>query len=205
MSNNKILVIDDEKETLELVVDYLSDYYLVSSSISSSNALQMIADMDFDMILLDINMPIFNGFELCKKIKSISGYEDVPLIFISALSDLEKIEMGFELGAVDYIVKPFKLQELKLRINRHLMIAKKQKELIQKQVDLNEQIRQLTNELMNGKEDDFASRENNFSANYKRIKETKQKNEDFNIKLKEIQLKLENQRELLIKTKMMLS
>lgn len=209
-SSYKILLVDDEKDNLELLTDYLEEDYEVFSTTNAEDALQLIAQYIFDAIILDINMPGMNGLELCSVIKTKKTYKDIPIIFLSGLSDMEKIEQGFKNGAVDYMIKPFNLQELTIRLATHIKVSKKYIELFEEQIKLNNQIHSLTQELIETKnnillkEEHFSNREDNFSSNNERIIENKKRSEDFNIKALQIQEKLQRQKELLEKTKKML-
>ena len=117
----KILVVEDDEFIGESIKDYFEfqgnrvDYFS-----SSKKALNTIHPLYYDIFLFDVNMEGMNGFELYKELKR---YVDVPVIFITAYSDIEHIEEAFELGASDYIKKPFDFKELELRIKRLLFSA----------------------------------------------------------------------------------
>ncbi|MEO1927441.1 MAG: response regulator transcription factor [Nautiliaceae bacterium] len=113
----KILLVEDDEFIGESIKDYLElqnnrvDYYS-----SSLKALEEIYPGNYDIYLLDLNMPQMSGYELYEELKKYAS--DIPVIFITAYSDIEHIEKAFELGAADYVKKPFELKELELRIKR---------------------------------------------------------------------------------------
>jgi len=113
----KILLVEDDEFIGESIKDYLElqnnrvDYYS-----SPLKALEEIYPGNYDIYLLDLNMPQMSGYELYEELKKYAS--DIPVIFITAYSDIEHIEKAFELGAADYIKKPFELKELELRIKR---------------------------------------------------------------------------------------
>ncbi|QCT94369.1 response regulator transcription factor [Caminibacter mediatlanticus TB-2] len=113
----KILVVEDDIFIGESIKDYFElqgnrvDYYS-----SPLKALEEIYPSNYDIFLIDINMPEMNGYEFYNELKNYAS--DVPVIFITAYSDIEHIEKAFDLGAADYIKKPFELKELELRVKR---------------------------------------------------------------------------------------
>lgn len=120
--NAKILAVDDTELNIDIIVNALQDNYDLRVALKGSEALRLIHEELPDLILLDINMPEMDGFEVCQKIKQIPGAEDIPVIFVSANSHLESKIKAFELGGVDYIVKPYNVFEIKSRINTQLEI-----------------------------------------------------------------------------------
>ncbi len=136
-SEFKILIVDDEIFNVEVVIGFLEDEnYNLSYSTHPRDALEKIYKENFDLILLDINMPDINGIEVCKRIKSDDASKDIPVIFLSAFNDTKTITDGFEVGAVDYIVKPFNGLELIARVQTHIQLRKYIKELQIKQEKL---------------------------------------------------------------------
>ena len=109
----KILAVDDTPTNLEVVVETLSAAgYKVATATNGLRALKRLETYVPDLILLDIQMPGMDGFEVCQKLKTSSRTAAIPVIFITAFSDLDNISKGFSLGAVDYITKPFRDAEL---------------------------------------------------------------------------------------------
>lgn len=133
----KVLVVDDSAENLRVLSSILAKDYSVSISNSAGRALEILKEFDdFDIILLDIMMPEMDGINLCKLIKSQHKFADVPIIFISGLTDIKDKRLAFEAGGVDYIVKPFEKEEVLLRVGTHLRIRRLQKELLSKNKEL---------------------------------------------------------------------
>lgn len=136
-SEFKIFVIDDEIFNIEVVLGFLEDEgYQLSYNTNPKKALERIYDESFDLILLDINMPELDGIKLCKKIKDDAKTKDIPVIFLSAFSDMATITEAFSVGGVDYVTKPFNGLELIARVNTHMEIRKYIKELQLKQEKL---------------------------------------------------------------------
>jgi len=116
-----ILIVDDNPQNLQLMGSIIYEKgYNVSVSTSGANALESISMQLPDLILLDIQMPEMDGFEVCEILKSNSITKDIPIIFLTAVTDSENIVRGFEMGAVDYITKPFNKGELIARIATHI-------------------------------------------------------------------------------------
>ena len=122
MSKATILCVDDTKNNIDLLVELLVDYNVVVS-LNAANALEILKEMPIDLILLDIMMPVMDGFELCAIIKKDERIKDIPLLFITAKADEQSIEKGYELGALDYVTKPFKPRELLSRVKTHLKMS----------------------------------------------------------------------------------
>ncbi|MBF0329380.1 MAG: response regulator [Nitrospirae bacterium] len=119
--NNTILVVDDTHESLKLLTDILRmEGYKVLSADSGSLALASVAVNAPELILLDIFMPDMDGFDVLQKLKEREESRDIPVIFLSALTEAEKRVEGLKLGAVDFITKPFQREELLVRVKNHL-------------------------------------------------------------------------------------
>lgn len=116
-----ILVVDDNPKNLQIIALTLRElkYKLIIAD-SGQKAIDLSDRYQVDLILLDVMMPGVDGFEVCKVIKSDPKYQGIPIIFLTALSDKTNLVKGFELGAVDYITKPFNKEELVSRIKTHL-------------------------------------------------------------------------------------
>ncbi len=130
-----ILMVDDNPANLELLSGMLTGRgYKVRAAISGAMALQAVRSDPPDLILLDINMPGMNGFEVCAKLKADKGSREIPVIFLSVLSEtLDKVT-AFGTGGVDYITKPFQLEEVEARVATHLEL-RRQKRLLQESYD----------------------------------------------------------------------
>ena len=120
-----ILIVDDIPTNLDVLSETLSSVgYDVAIATSGERALKQLARKLPDLILLDIKMPDMDGFEICQKIKANPNTCNVPIIFMTALADIESKIKGFELGGLDYIIKPFQEQEVLARIKTHLQLSR---------------------------------------------------------------------------------
>ncbi len=118
---SNILLVDDSQTNTYMLKELLSTFgYNAHESFSGVEALEAIKKYEFDLILLDIIMPEQDGFDVCRTIKQMDKYKNIPIIFLTALTDLNSIEKGFDMGAVDFITKPFKPKEIIARIKTHL-------------------------------------------------------------------------------------
>lgn len=132
-----ILVVDDEKLNIELASIYLKEEgYKVSFALNAIGAMESVSKFDIDLILLDINMPKTDGFEVCKMLKNDTNTKDIPVVFLTAQTDIKYISKAFEVGGVDYISKPFNNIELKARVKTHLQNLSYLKEIKHKQIKL---------------------------------------------------------------------
>lgn len=141
-----ILVVDDDPQSLALLVQDLSaEGYLVRPAASGLLALASIPVRPPDLILLTIRMPDIDGFEVCRRIKALEQTRDIPIIFLSSAREVNERVEGLELGAVDFIVKPFSRGELLARVRTHL-------ELADLRADLERQVAERTAELRHANE-----------------------------------------------------
>ncbi len=137
-----ILVIDDTPDNLNLLSAMLTEQgYKVRSVTKGSTGLRGAQVAPPDLILLDINMPQMNGYEVCEQLKADDRTRDIPVIFISALEDvLDKVK-AFSVGGIDYITKPFHVEEVLARIETHLTICKLQRQLQAQNTQLQQEMR----------------------------------------------------------------
>lgn len=126
----EVLIVDDEPNNLEILSKLLiSQNYDVRVANSGQHALAAIKAAPPDIVLMDINMPLMNGYEVCRQLKANPNSEKIPVLFISANSDtIDKIK-AFNVGGVDYITKPFQAEEVIARIENQLKIARLSREL----------------------------------------------------------------------------
>jgi len=125
-----ILLIDDLPENLKLLTDLLSQLgYVVRSAISGSRGLKSAKSKAPDIILLDIQMPEMDGYQVCKAFKNDAALCNIPILFISALGETFDKLKAFEVGGVDYLTKPFQIEEVVARIEAHLTIQKQRQAL----------------------------------------------------------------------------
>ncbi|MEI7834095.1 MAG: response regulator [bacterium] len=132
-----ILVVDDTRENLKLLVNILTDAgYRVRPADSRELALAAIDAERPALILLDVRMPGMDGFAVCRQLKSHEETRDIPIIFISASTEVEERVMGLQLGGVDFVTKPFRKDELLARVQSHLALRQAQVQLLQQTTEL---------------------------------------------------------------------
>lgn len=124
-SADTILIVDDHPSNLQVLFALLESYgFRVLAVQNGENALKIVESILPDLILLDILMPGMNGFEVCRLLKAKASTQDIPVIFLTALSETVNKVRGFELGGIDYVTKPIEHQELLARIHTHLTLKK---------------------------------------------------------------------------------
>jgi signal transduction histidine kinase len=124
-SSELILIIDDTPANLDVISDTLTDAgFEVAIARTGERALKQLQHQLPDLILLDVMMPGISGFEVCRQLKADARTQDIPILFMTALSDTGNKVKGFELGAVDYITKPFQEVEVLARVRTHLQLRK---------------------------------------------------------------------------------
>ncbi|MFN6487102.1 MULTISPECIES: response regulator [unclassified Nostoc] len=144
-SRGIILVVDDNPANLQVLSSFLDQSsFEVWAARSGEKALQRLENDDLpDLILLDVMMPGIDGFETCKQLKNNPRVQDIPVIFMTALSETADKVKGLQLGAVDYITKPFQHEEVLVRIENHLKLRNLTKTLIAKNAELQQTQTQL--------------------------------------------------------------
>jgi len=121
----EILIVDDISENLQLLSSLLfGRNFNISIATNGKQALEIAQLKPFDLILLDISMPEMDGFEVCQILKKDEKNKDIPIIFLTARTDIESVTKGFQLGGQDYVTKPFNPQELLARVNTHIELKK---------------------------------------------------------------------------------
>lgn len=131
---SSILLVDDTPTNLKILVEYFSDSgFDISVATSGETALKQIEVNPPDLILLDVMMPGIDGFETCRRVKANPATKDIPVIFMTALTETEDKVKGFEAGAVDYVTKPLHQEEVRARVNTHLTLRRMQQELEEKE------------------------------------------------------------------------
>ena len=138
---NKIMIIDDNETNVKLLDLVLTKAgFKTDTIVNPKFAFDIIKETKPALILLDINMPEINGLKLCKMVKKDAETRDIPIIFVSSLSDVKYIAGGLAIGAVDYIKKPIKPDEVIARVSVQMQIAlaqkklKKTNDILQKQI-----------------------------------------------------------------------
>ncbi|MCL1893077.1 MAG: response regulator [Holophagaceae bacterium] len=127
---SKIILVDDIKANLDQGRNMLKTFYEVYPAISAAKLFELLDNFLPDLILLDIEMPEMNGYEAIKKLKSDDRFADIPVIFLTAKTDSESELKGFDLGAMDYVSKPFSAPLLLKRIEKELLILRQKRELL---------------------------------------------------------------------------
>jgi putative two-component system response regulator len=118
-----ILIVDDTPDNIDLLSSTLRESYRVKAAIDGEKALAIaLSDESLDLILLDIMMPGMDGYEVCRRLKEDPRSSDIPLLFLTSRSDVEAEKRGFELGAVDFIIRPISPHIVKARIATHLQL-----------------------------------------------------------------------------------
>ena len=142
-----ILVVDDTPEILDLIKIGLTPEHVVKVAISGEIALKIAAEQPPDLILLDVMMPEMDGYEVCRRLKEMPSVRDVPVIFVTAMGEVEDEVKGLQLGAVDYLTKPITLPILQARVHAHLALKLAREELEAKNWQLQEE-RELVEEVV---------------------------------------------------------
>jgi CheY-like chemotaxis protein len=133
-----ILLVDDLKQNLKLLTFILeAENYQTSFALSGKDTLERLNVLTPDLILLDLMMPDMNGLEVCKKIKSHREYKDIPIIFLTASQEESHLAEAYNVGASDYVTKPFKKPELLTRIANQLIIKYQAKYIKQLEEEIN--------------------------------------------------------------------
>ncbi len=133
----KILIVDDISYNIQVAMNILKEEnYTFSFATDGEEAINLVNREKFDLVLLDVMMPNMDGFEVCKRIKENPELEALPIIFLTAKSDVDSISTGFENGGVDYIIKPFHANELLVRVRTHLELSYSRKLLQQDNYEL---------------------------------------------------------------------
>ena len=147
-SDFTVLIVDDTPVNLQILGSNLkSEKFKVEFAVNGIKALEWLKQKPFDIVLLDIMMPEMSGFEVCEKIRSDSNFDDMPVIFLTAKSDSESIIRGFELGAQDYVTKPFDTKELLIRVKTQLELKQSKERIKSINLTLEQKVAERTIEL----------------------------------------------------------
>ncbi len=129
ISESNILVVDDNEVNLDVLVDALGDTYTVSVATDGFAALEAVAENPPDLVLLDVMMPGMDGYEVCEKLKASRKTRSIPVIFVTAQTEIDDEIKGFAAGAVDYITKPISPPVVKARVATHLKLRNSERQL----------------------------------------------------------------------------
>lgn len=163
-----ILIVDDNKTSLSTAKSALNDVYKVTAVTSGMQALKFLEKNSCDIILLDINMPEMDGFEVMKEIRENSDRADIPIIFLTADNDAETESRCLEEGALDFIAKPFVLNVMRSRISRILELDDLRKNLAEKLDERTQHIRHIQQMMVLGLATMVESRDNSTGGHIKR-------------------------------------
>ncbi|VXC44544.1 response regulator [Massilia sp. 9I] len=150
VKKSTVLIVDDIPTNIEVLAGVLKDEYSIKVAISGKKALEIADAFHIDLILLDIMMPVMDGFETCRHLKANPKTAHIPIIFLSARDGTEDVVAGLRLGAVDYVSKPADPTILKARLSAHLLLAtamqdvKRQNELLIENARLREDVERMT-------------------------------------------------------------
>jgi putative two-component system response regulator len=143
-----IMIVDDSKASLQLLESMLREQgYSVHPFLQGRKALKYAIEIPMDLILLDIVMPDMDGFEICKHLKRESRLCDIPVIFISSQNEISSKVKAFIMGCVDYITKPFEVEEVRTRVNTHLRLRQMQIKLENHNHELARLVEEKVNEI----------------------------------------------------------
>ncbi|OGV66450.1 MAG: hypothetical protein A2283_06945 [Lentisphaerae bacterium RIFOXYA12_FULL_48_11] len=117
-----LLLVDDVSENLQLLAQHLKDDYELAFATDGEQAIAMATETSPNLILLDIMMPGIDGIETCRRLKKRPNTAAIPVIFLTAKTEVDDIVKGFEAGAVDYVNKPFRAPELRARVHAHVQL-----------------------------------------------------------------------------------
>ena len=120
LNNSTILIVDDSEENIDILLETLGELYDICVATDGESALEIVAEDHPDLILLDILMPKIDGYEVCKRLKASKLTQNIPIIFLTSLSEARDEKKGLDLGAVDYIAKPINPALVRARIKNQL-------------------------------------------------------------------------------------
>jgi DNA-binding response OmpR family regulator len=136
-NNNLILIVDDNPNNIQVLATVLAECgYELGIAQNAYEVFTFLEENTPELILLDVELPDIDGYEICKTIKKVPKYKDIPIIFLTVKSEKQDIVKGFDLGAVDYMTKPFNRKELVSRIRTHIALKRSMEELEKKNSEL---------------------------------------------------------------------
>jgi sigma-B regulation protein RsbU (phosphoserine phosphatase) len=133
LSDCRVLLVDDAKANLDILVEGLKSDHKLSLALNGEMALQIAARTPPDLVLLDIVMPGLDGYEVCRRLRQMPETAEVPIMFLSSLEEVQSKTRGFEVGANDYLTKPFEMLEVKARV-KSLLKAKAYSDAVKEQI-----------------------------------------------------------------------
>ncbi|HZN59794.1 MAG TPA: fused response regulator/phosphatase [Planctomycetota bacterium] len=133
LSESRVLIVDDAKVNVDILVEALRHDYKLAVALSGESALQSIERNPPDLVLLDILMPGIDGYEVCRRLRASPQTRELPVMFLSSLEEVQNKTLGFEVGANDYLTKPFEILEVKARV-RSLLKAKAYSDAVKEKI-----------------------------------------------------------------------
>ena len=143
-----VLIVDDVNANIRILINALSEYYEIAVANNGQAALDYCVNSKPDLILLDIMMPGLSGYDVIKSLKSNISTQKIPVIFLTALSEIENKTRGFDLGAIDYIIKPFEISEVRARVKTHLTLVLASRFIEDQNIHLEALVKARTEELV---------------------------------------------------------
>jgi len=144
-----VLVVDDAPENIHLIDGVLNQDYIIKVALNGEKALKIAGSSDKpDIILLDIMMPGMDGYEVCRRLKSESKTQDIPVIFVTSMTEIEDEAKGLKVGAIDYITKPINAAIVKARIKNHLELQEAREYLKHQNEILEQRVEERTREVL---------------------------------------------------------
>jgi serine phosphatase RsbU (regulator of sigma subunit) len=156
---NTVLVVDDAPENIHLLDGVLNKDYIIKAALNGEKALKIAGSDDSpDLILLDIIMPDMNGYEVCRRLKSDAKTQDIPVIFVTSMSEIGDETKGLEMGAIDYITKPISSAIVKARVKNHLELKEAREYLKNQNKILELRVEERTREVLDLQQVEFELR-----------------------------------------------
>src|SRR4051812_25681512 len=144
-----LLLVDDTAANLQILVGLLQADYDLKVATRGAQALQICAQTHVDLILLDVMMPEMDGYEVCRVLRATPATKNIPVIFITAKTELDDVVHGFEIGGSDYVTKPFRPAELLARVRTHLLLHAQQREIDEKNMEMKEMLQMVCHDVAN--------------------------------------------------------
>jgi len=120
LSECTVLIVDDAETNIDILLDILGEECDVTVAMDGESALEAVDEEHPDLILLDIMMPGMDGYDVCKRLKDNPATAHIPVVFLTALTEDEEKKRGLEMGALDYITKPFEVSEIQSKVQKYL-------------------------------------------------------------------------------------
>ncbi|MDP5040484.1 MAG: response regulator, partial [Paraglaciecola sp.] len=143
LQNSKILIVDDNLQNVMILKEVIAEFGQVFFSSSGADALDLIPKVNPDLILLDIEMPSMDGWQVCRTLKQQARFADIPIIFITGHNQPSFEQLSLELGAVDFITKPFDAGTCKLRVRNQLKLQQQTRQIIQAREQIQHLVKQV--------------------------------------------------------------